>query len=303
MNINLKLGDALINRVAEALERRGRPKRIVNEAQSKQKAEILAAEGNAEVAKIQTLSMIEQLELFRKYAESADRVTLLRLKHKDEITAKAIPLLSANSKPENVGIDWIFNWFDRSSTVSDEEMQTMWAKVLASEANQHGSFSKKTVNILADFDKKDAESFTKLCGFCWDIGGEPTLLIYDWGHQIYTENGVGIESLRDLEALGVVKILGDLGIPMLTLGPSGRRIEKTKARYFEKTADTKSLLPLKIFMNVGSVSLTKSGKELSRICGSTEVAGFYEYVLEQWVKYNQDPAAETHERSNNEETA
>lgn len=285
--VNIKAGKTLINRIAEGIGGLARPWQTRRVAKADNEVKILAAETDAQVAKIHTESEIEQLELLRGYAELAERAALLRLKHNDEITDKAIPLLSANSKPENLGIDWIFNWFDKSSTVSDEEMQTMWAKVLASEANQHGSFSKKTVNILADFDKKDAESFTKLCGFCWDIGGEPTLLIYDWGHQIYTENGISTESLIDLEALGTIKLLTDISSPVLTFGPSGRRIEKTKARYFEKSVDVEIHIPNKKFVNVGEVTFTKCGKELSRISGNTEVEGFYEYVLEEWEKYNQ----------------
>ena len=46
-------------------------------------------------------------------------------------------------------------------------MQILWARVLAGEANAPGTYSKRTVNLLSDFDKSDAELFTKLCGFGW----------------------------------------------------------------------------------------------------------------------------------------
>ncbi len=53
--------------------------------------------------------------------------------------------------------------------ISDEQMQALWAKILAGEANGPGRFSKKTVNIVASLDKSDAEAFTTLCGFAIKI--------------------------------------------------------------------------------------------------------------------------------------
>ena len=51
-----------------------------------------------------------------------------------------------------------------------DEMQSLWARVLATEANAPGALSKRAVNVLSDFDKSDAELFTRLCGFSWVIG-------------------------------------------------------------------------------------------------------------------------------------
>ena len=54
--------------------------------------------------------------------------------------------------------------------ISDEEMQNIKSQVLSGEANSPGSFSKRTVNLLSDLDKKDAELFQTLCRFVWLIG-------------------------------------------------------------------------------------------------------------------------------------
>jgi Protein of unknown function (DUF2806) len=48
-----------------------------------------------------------------------------------------------------VNDDWITNFFDKCRIVSDEEMQQIWAKVLAVEANKPGTYSKRTVNFLS----------------------------------------------------------------------------------------------------------------------------------------------------------
>ena len=61
-------------------------------------------------------------------------------------------------------------FFEKSRIVSDNEMQELWSRVLAGEANDPGTYSKRTVNFLSDLDKGEAALFTKLCGFVWLMG-------------------------------------------------------------------------------------------------------------------------------------
>ena len=60
----------------------------------------------------------------------------------EDITAKAVPQLNKNEKPESMENDWIVNFFDKSRIVSDNEMQQLWSRILAGEANAHGTYSK-----------------------------------------------------------------------------------------------------------------------------------------------------------------
>ena len=57
----------------------------------------------------------------------------------------------------------------------------MWAKILAGEANQKGSFSRRTVDILKNFNTKECELFEKLSKYA-----------------IITDNNIGIY-LDDLD--------------------------------------------------------------------------------------------------------
>ena len=61
----------------------------------------------------------------------------------EDITAKAIPHLNANANPDNMEDDWIANLFDKCRMVSNDEMQSLWARVLATEANAPRCFVKK----------------------------------------------------------------------------------------------------------------------------------------------------------------
>ena len=114
----------------------------------------------------------------------------------ESITEKAIPQLNDSSNPQNMEDDWITNFFDKCRIVSDEEMQLLWAKVLAGEANSPGTYSKRTVNSLGSLDKRDAQLFTNFCSFVMIIKGEPTPLIYDEQASIYNDQQITLQCLN-----------------------------------------------------------------------------------------------------------
>ena len=58
-------------------------------------------------------------------------------------------------------------------------MQSLWARLLAGEANQPGTFSKRTVELVASLDKSDAQLFTGLCRFAWFVGEDCPLVFKD----------------------------------------------------------------------------------------------------------------------------
>jgi len=69
----------------------------------------------------------------------------------EQITQKALPQLVDRARPKDISNDWLTNFFDKCRNISEEEMQALWARVLAGEANKPGSYSKRTVNFLTTF--------------------------------------------------------------------------------------------------------------------------------------------------------
>src|SRR5438105_2045776 len=112
-----------------------------------------------------------------------------RQKNIEEITNKALPQLKEGSDPSAMEDDWVTNFFDKSRIVSDSEMQDLWSRVLAGEANAPGTYSKRTVNFLPDLDKVDAELFSKLCSFGWMIGNIVPL-VFNAQADIYNKQGI-----------------------------------------------------------------------------------------------------------------
>jgi hypothetical protein len=200
----------------------------------------------------------------------------------EAVMDKALPLLTDQSKPEDVDDDWITNFFEKARSISDDDMQELWARILAGEANSPGSFSRRTVNCLSDCDKQDAELFVKLCGFVWNIGEERVPLIFDTREPIYASRNIDFSTLTHLNSAGLLKFegFGDFqiekapqfydvhyfGEPLrLTLGTANPN-------------EARSLI-------VGKVMFTAVGHELAGICDAEPVEGFLDFVKEEWQQY------------------
>lgn len=63
---------------------------------------------------------------------------------------------------EPVDEDWVSRFFDSVSCVSEKEMQLIWGKILAGEIKEPGSFSMRTLDVVKNLSKKDAECFLKI---------------------------------------------------------------------------------------------------------------------------------------------
>ena len=270
----LKPAETLFKKISKGVGGLAAPWQIKRVAEAK----IEAAHSAAEVAHIEVHSEIEVADLRQRAAQRRIEEDTRHQKNMEDITAKAIPHLNEEAKPDAMEDDWIANFFDKCRLVSDSEMQSLWSRVLAGEANTPGTYSKRTVNLLSDFDKRDAELFTKLCGFGWQIA-DVVPLVFDEQAEIYNRHGINFGTLNHLEDIGLVQFssitsLGQGGFPKrFDVYYYGRRLRLEMHRETDN------------HLIIGKILLTKIGQELAPISGSKAVAGFYEYVKDQWKQY------------------
>lgn len=233
------------------------------------------AKAEAEAGLIRAKTEIEITNLHRRAMHRFVEEEANRQENMEEITRKSLPHLAEESNPENMENDWVTNFFDKSRIVSDQEMQSIWAQVLAGEANAPGSFSKRTVNLLGDLDKQDAELFQTLCRFGW-ISGNLTPLVFDTQDKIYNDLGINFGSLSHLDSLGLIQFSGISGFNI-------QRLPKNFAVSY-----CGQVLPLAMSketdntLSIGKVLLTQAGHELARVVKVPGVDGFYDYVKEKW---------------------
>ncbi|MYA62248.1 MAG: DUF2806 domain-containing protein, partial [Dehalococcoidia bacterium] len=161
--------------------------------------------------------------------------------------------------------------------VSDDQIQDIWSRILAGEANNPGSFSRKTVNLLADFDRETAQLFGTLCRFGWTIDGAFVPLVFDDAEDIYREYEMNTITLSHLEAIGLAKSNGILGFSISST--SGSYV----AAYGGDTVHLTLAESKRNKLDIGQVLLTPSGLQLSSIVEREPVTGFFEFVYDKWV--------------------
>lgn len=263
-----KPADTLIKKVSSAIGGIFEPWQIKRVAKAKAEASLLTAKNDIEITDLHRRAMHRFVE------EEANKQ-----ENMEEITKKSIPHLNDKSNPEQMENDWVTNFFDKSRIISDNEMQELWAKVLAGEANTPGKFSKRTVNLLSDLDKRDAKLFQTLCRFIWNFDRYLNPLIFDFKSDIYNNVGINFSSLSHLVSLGLIQYnvisgYSKHGLPkQFSVNYCGKPLILTMQN------KTDNILP------IGTVLLTQAGIELAKISNAPRVEGFEEYVKEKWSAY------------------
>ncbi|MFW8602452.1 DUF2806 domain-containing protein [Desulfobacterota bacterium M19] len=236
------------------------------------------AKAEAEANLIKVKSEIEVTDLHRRAMHRFVEEEAKRQENMESITEKALPLLEENSDPDKMEDDWVTNFYDKSRIVSDDEMQNIWASILAGESNSPGTYSKRTVNFLGDLDKRDAELFVNICSFGWFVGSF-TPLIFDVKAPIYNDKGINFGTLSHLDSIGLVQFNNISGFLRTNLPKSfsvsycGEPLQLT----MEKEQDNQ--------LSIGKVLLTQVGQELATVCNAPGVEGFVDYVKEKWSQY------------------
>jgi hypothetical protein len=236
------------------------------------------AKAEAEVERIKSISRIQTTELEHRALQRFMVEEAKKQSNIENITAQSLSHLSEGSKPEEMEQDWIVNFFDKCRLVSDKEMQGIWARILAGEANTPGRFSKRTVNFMESLDKQDAQLFTMLCAFNWVFGDDIHPLIYDINAKIYIENGIHFAMLKHLDAIGLISLECIAGYKRQQL-PQYIDVNYKSINYvlqFPKEIDNN--------LGIGKVLLTSIGEELSSICVTEPITAFDIYIIEEWKK-------------------
>ena len=90
-----------------------------------------------------------------------------RLTNIQSVAAKAALQLDDREVPDTEpDHDWTARFFNDVQDVSSEEMQKLWAKVLAGEVERPGSISIRALGCLKELDRDTANLFARFCSAC-----------------------------------------------------------------------------------------------------------------------------------------
>ena len=92
-----------------------------------------------------------------------------RMANVQAIVGQAIEQMPEQVPDTPVDHDWTARFFDDAKDVSNEEMQKLWAKLLAGEVESPGCVSLRTLSILRNMTQKEAELFARAVNYSfWD---------------------------------------------------------------------------------------------------------------------------------------
>ena len=248
-----KPANTLIKKVSAAVGGLFEPWQIERVAKANAKADLIKAQSEIQITDLRRRAMHRFVEEEAQRQENMER-----------ITEGALPQLEGKADPSQMEDDWVTNFFDKSRIVSDGEMQAIWAKVLAGEANAPGTYSKRTVNFLGDLDKRDAELFQNLCSFGWLVGAF-TPLIFDSQAEIYNSKGINFNTLTHLDSIGLIQFQSLSGFKRTGLPKTFAALYCGKPLILEMPKEEKNDIP------IGRVLLTKLGQELVSVCAAPEI--------------------------------
>lgn len=257
----------LVEKISDAIGAAFLPRQIKRLAKAEAEAAEIRALADIKVTRIQQRGLARLIQEEGKKQANIERITAL-----------ALPDLKADAKPENIENDWLSHFFEKCRIVSGTEMQSLWARLLAGEANKPGAFSRRTVELISTIDKEDARLFTNLCRFVWSIAEERVAVIYNHMLDIYVQNGINFGVLTHLDDIGLITfnhanpfVLSELP-KQLTAHYYGTPVS------LEFPRDSNNRLML------GEVLLTKIGYELYPISGATSVKEFPSLIFSNWME-------------------
>ncbi len=175
IKLNGKPIEKLIEVISNGIGTLYKPRSIRNEADAKAyEIEII------EDAKSKSLAAGKQNEA-ETYLRIQERLLFKesrRQKNIDQIAEKAAKQLQQEQSvsEEPVNKDWSKRFFNITEDVSDEEMQEIWAKILAGEIKKPQSYSLRTLELLKNLSKWEAETFMKFAGFAISSGNVSFIL-------------------------------------------------------------------------------------------------------------------------------
>ncbi len=194
--------------------------------------------------------------------------------------------------------DWTARFFNEAQDVSSEEMQLLWAKVLAGEVERPGSTSLRTLSILRDLDRQTAVLFQVFCSAAvvFSRSGESIadmrvpLLGGHPGANSLAEYDMNYDALNVLNEHGLIisgyNSIFDYRICIGVTDGAGNRVRfpfdfQNRRWVLEPFGQPKFDEPF----DLDGVAATRSGRELSRVISLEPMPKYTEALMEFFERH------------------
>lgn len=259
-----KPAQALIEKVSDAIGGGLKPWQIRRIAKAEADALVTRTRADIKASDLLRAAGLVQSEVGERAVQRMIAKEVRKQVNIENVTRIALESLSEDATPEKIDDDFVSALLEGASETSDEEMQSLWASILSGEANQPGTFSKRTIDCVRQFDKSDALLFTEFASTVWMLN-EPFSFAFEEVRKVLDKRGVNFAAITHLESIGLLRFNPVAGFKW-TLETSNEEAT-VLLHYFGQPLVVK-LTNKRPEIEMGAVLLTETGKQLARICGA-----------------------------------
>lgn len=197
-----KLIDVVSNAVGNLLK----PWQTIREAKAQAKSDSIIAIEQAKTNAIieGDTDKVQYLEAINERLVNKEKK---RQKNIEEVVSVVGEILEAEKDVSNepVNSDWVTRFFDIVQDISDDEMQHLWAQILAGEIKRPKSYSLRTLEVLRNMTKDEAEIFQKVAQYALvPIENNSMAFIYS-GNYVLKKYGVTYSDITKLVETGLLQ--------------------------------------------------------------------------------------------------
>ncbi|WP_340641996.1 DUF2806 domain-containing protein [Photobacterium damselae] len=246
-----KLIDAVSNTIGVLYE----PTRIRRKARAESDSLVIMARGESDALALRAARRISTQETRRQ-------------ENIEGIVDKSINYLDHNNISDGVTIDadWLSFYFDKCQDISIENVQELWAKILAGEVLEPEACSRSTLLVLQSLSNNDIKLFNRYCQFLFRVNGELLRFKYSSLNKHIEKSDIQESDIRHLQDLGLVQ-------------PQQQFHFTKNERYVIEYNGYKFAMTLKGHRENRTEFLTKAGRELYRFIEVKPCAKYYEILF------------------------
>lgn len=253
-----------------------------------------------EMEEMEANQAVVRMERDIRISERLRQLEERRQDNLDAIAVKAVEAATEEPNDEPVEEDWMYKFMESCQDVGDEEMQSLWARMLAGEVATPGKYSARTLSCVRIMSKDDADMFTRMCSCLWKCEHllrtdtppyivkniEESPFIFDV-NTFRRLDGIDLDfnDLIHMKSLGLIHCDTASFVKRYDLEP-GLSYFNITIQYFDKTdLLLKEVNPAaRTFdFKTGLVALTDIGKQLAPISGAEPNDGVRRLILQQFI--------------------
>jgi len=149
---------------------------------------------------------------------------------------------------EHLDFDWFFRLYNDAGYVSDDYLKKIWAKLLCNEVGRETSYSYKTIDVLKNMNKEDAQLFEEIC--CHSFRADSTVFLPSYDDYLLMTK-IQHDDLIKLSEYGLIHIDRSIELTVDTSYHDEMLFNSQVAIVFPK-GDIKLNIPQFKFTSVGN---------------------------------------------------